>query len=364
MKKFISILLAAAMTFSLAACGNNAASTNQEADAAAESQVSDADTESQASEVEAESEAPETITVTCLNGAGETVEVTVPYDPQRVVVVDMAALDILDNLGLGDRVVGSSSTSLDYLQSYVTDDSIANLGSIKEADMEAVMACEPDIIFMGGRMSESYDALSEIAPVIRLTTDTELGVLESTRKNAHTIASIFGKEAEVDEKFADFEGRIAALKEVAEGKTAVVGMCTSGSFNVIGNGGRCSVIGVEVGFENLCNETVSDESSGRSGGQGESGSANNSAHGSEASFELIVDLAPDYIFVMDRDAAIGTNGAQVAKDIMENELVMSTDAYKNGNLVILEHPAVWYTAEGGVTALSVMLDDLESALLN
>lgn len=400
MKKFISILLATAMTFSLAACGNNAASTNQEADAAAESQVSDADTESQASEVEAESEAPETITVTCLNGAGETVEVTVPYDPQRVVVVDMAALDILDNLGLGDRVVGSSSTSLDYLQSYVTDDSIANLGSIKEADMEAVMACEPDIIFMGGRMSESYDALSEIAPVIRLTTDTELGVLESTRKNAHTIASIFGKEAEVDEKFADFEGRIAALKEVAEGKTAVVGMCTSGSFNVVGNGGRCSVIGVEVGFENLCNETASDESSGRSGGQGESGSegrdksgsteaaestgavesteaaegrsgrggnsagANNSAHGSEASFELIVDLAPDYIFVMDRDAAIGTNGAQLAKDIMENELVMSTDAYKNGNLVILEHPAVWYTAEGGVTALSVMLDDLESALLN
>ena len=49
---------------------------------------------------------------------------------------------------------------------------------------------------------------------------------------------------------------------------------------------------------------------------------------------------------------------------MENELVMGTDAYKNGNLVILEHPAVWYTAEGGVTAFDVMLSDLESALLN
>ena len=31
---------------------------------------------------------------------------------------------------------------------------------------------------------------------------------------------------------------------------------------------------------------------------------------------------------MDRDAAIGTDGAQLAKDIMENELVMGTDAYK------------------------------------
>lgn len=336
-----------------------------------------------------EGNAAETITVTALNGAGEEVEVTVPYDPQRVAVVDMAMLDILDNLGLGDRVVGSASTSLDYLQSYVENDAVANLGSVKEADMEAVMACEPEIIFMGGRMSESYDALSEIAPVIRLTTDTELGVLESTRKNAHTVASIFGKEAEVDEKFAGFDERIEALSAVAEGKTAVVGMCTSGSFNVIGNGGRCSVIGVEVGFENLCADTAS---SGGGSGRGEGGSgrgadaqegaesqtegtgeqeksgrqggAAESAHGSEASFELIVSLAPDYIFVMDRDAAIGTNGAQLAKEIMENELVMSTEAYQNGNLIILEHPAVWYTAEGGVTSFGIMLEDLESVLLD
>ena len=72
---------------------------------------------------------------------------------------------------------------------------------------------------------------------------------------------------------------------------------------------------------------------------------------------------PDYIFVMDRDSAIGTEGAQLAQEIMENELVMSTDTYKNGNIVYLEHPAVWYTAEGGITALDIMLQDLESTLL-
>ena len=62
-------------------------------------------------------------------------------------------------------MVGSASTTLDYLQSYVTDENITNLGTIKEADMEAVMECEPDIIFIGGRLSASYDALNEIAPV-------------------------------------------------------------------------------------------------------------------------------------------------------------------------------------------------------
>lgn len=342
---------------------------------------------------QAADDAAETITITSLNAAGEAAELTVPYDPERIAILDMATLDILDNLGLGDRVVGSANTSLDYLQAYVENEEIVNLGTIKEADLEAVMACEPDIIFIGGRLSASYDALSEIAPVVYLSTDTELGVLESTRKNAQTIASIFGKEAEVEEKFAGFDERVAALREFAEGKTAVVGMCTSGSFNVIGNGGRCSVIGVEVGFENLCADMASSgggrggNGGGNGGGRGGNGSgeanaqegaekqteaqenaggqggAAESAHGNEASFELIVSLAPDYIFVMDRDAAIGTNGAQLAQEIMENELVMGTDAYKNGNLIILDHPAVWYTAEGGVTAFDVMLSDLESVLL-
>ncbi len=71
---------------------------------------------------------------------------------------------------------------------------------------------------------------------------------------------------------------------------------------------------------------------------------------------------PDYIFVMDRDSAIGATGAQMAQEIMENELIMKTDAYQNGNLVILENPGIWYLAEGGITSLGIMLEDLESAL--
>lgn len=152
---------------------------------------------STASSVAASSEAavsseavPESVTLKAFNGAKELVDVEVPFDPQRIAILDLASLDILDELGVGDRVVGTASTSLDYLQSYVTNDSIANLGNIKEADMEAVMACEPDIIFIGGRLSQSYDALCEIAPVVFLATDTEKGVVESTRENALTIASI------------------------------------------------------------------------------------------------------------------------------------------------------------------------------
>lgn len=312
-----------------------------------ESAGSAADAQETVTAVSSQSEEkPETIAITALDGNRQETSVEVPFDPRRIAILDMASLDILDNLGLGDRVVGSASTTLDYLQDYVTDESVANLGTIKEADLEAVMACQPDIIFIGGRLSSSYDALSEIAPVVYLSTDTELGVVGSVEKNASVIASIFGLEDQVDSLMADFKDRLQTLADFAEGKTAVIGMCTSGGFNVLGNDGRCSLIGVEAGFENLCNDDVT------------------STHGNESSFELLVSLDPDYIFVMDRDSAIGTEGAQLAKDIMENELVMGTRAWQEGNLVYLEHPAVWYTAEGGITALDVMISDLEGALLN
>ena len=292
--------------------------------------------------------APETVTITSLNADKEAVELEVPYDPQRIAILDMASLDILDALGVaGGRVVGSADTSLDYLQSYVTDENVANLGTIKTADLEAVMAAQPDVIFIGGRLAKSYDALSEIAPVVYLATDSELGVVESVRQNAATIASMFGLEDKVDELMAGFDARIQTLADFAADKTAIVGMCTSGGFNVLGNDGRCSIIGREIGFENI----------------GVDADIDTSTHGNEASFEFVVEKNPDYIFVMDRDAAIQTDGAQLAQEIMENELVMGTDAYKNGNIVYLAHPAVWYTAEGGITALDRMLRDLEDPLL-
>lgn len=316
-RSFLTAMAAVSAAGVLTACGASSSTASSVASSVAAS--SEATTSSEA--------VPESVTIKAFNGAKELVDVEVPFDPQRIAILELA--------------------SLDYLQSYVTNDSIVNLGNIKEADMEAVMACEPDIIFIGGRLSKSYDALCEIAPVVFLATDAEKGVVESTRENAMTIASIFGLEDHVEALMADFDSRIDALKAFAEGKTAIVGMTTSGSFNVLGNDGRCSIIGKEIGFENI----------------GVDANIDTSTHGNEASFEFIVDKNPDYIFAMDRDAAIGTDGAQMAQEILENELVKSTDAYKNGHVVYLAHPNVWYTAEGGIQALSEMLSDLENALL-
>ena len=216
MKKTGLLILAAVMVLGLSACsGSN--ETNQ-------------------SQTEAVTKAePSVVTVKTLNGDKKEVDLEVPFDPKRVAVMDMAALDILEQLGLEERVVGASDTSLDYLEKYMEKEQVAALGTIKEADMEAVMASEPDVIFIGGRLAKSYDALSEIAPVVYLSIDTQLGTLESVRKNAGIIASIFGLEEQADQLLEGFEERLAALAGFSTDKTAIVGMVTSGGFNVLGN---------------------------------------------------------------------------------------------------------------------------------
>mgnify|MGYP000301485407 FL=1 len=319
-KKLLLMALMAVMAVGLIACGTDK------------------------SDNESTKEEKTSVTITSLDASKNEIELEVPYNPKRIAILDLACLDIIDELGVGDRVVGMASTSIDYLEKYSNDASIKNLGTIKEADLEAVMECEPDIIFIGGRLSKSYDALSEIAPVVYLATDTNEGLVNSVSKNAKTIASIFGMEDKVDSLMSDFGARIDTIKKISSGKTALVGMTTSGSFNLLGNDGRCSLIGVEAGFNNL------------------TAVGSTSTHGNESSFETVVQQNPDYIFVMDRDSAISTAGAKTAKEIVENELVKTTDAYKNNHIIYLEHSNVWYTAEGGIQALDIMLKDLEKGL--
>ncbi len=176
------------------------------------------------------------------------------------------------------------------------------------------MECEPDVIFIGGRLSASYDTLSEIAPVIYLSTDAEIGLVESVIKNATTIASLFGLESEIEEKTSDFAERITALQAVADGKTALIGMTTSGSFNLLGNDGRCSIIGGEIGFNNLT-------ASGTGDAQIEKNTEEQNSQEKKDMGNLIMrvrhmEMNPPLkqlwqkiqiiFFVMDRDSAIGT----------------------------------------------------------
>lgn len=321
-KKIGMMILAGTMMLAAAGCAKNGDTVTT----AAESQNAD-------------STNAETMTVTHSMGTTE-----VPYEPQRIAALDLAALDILDRLGLGDKVVGiPKKSSVSYLTAYIDNADITNLGSVKEVDMEALNSLEPDLIIIGGRLSSEYENLAKIAPTVGVQVDHEEGYLASARSNVEMIASLYGKEEEAQEIFAGFEERVQALRAAAEGKTSITGLVTSGSMSTLGNGSRCSLITNEAGFENAAADV-------------------NTTHGDSASFELLLDKNPDYIFVLDRDTAINADGAKVAKEVMDNEIVHKTSAYQNDQIVYLT-PDVWYLSEGGITATDTMLKDLEAGVL-
>ena len=336
MKKILTLMMVFAMVLSMAGCSNNAPSNT-------------ATTSAPGTEAK-----PETVTVQSLNANKETVDIEVPFDPQRIAILDMPALDIIDVLGMGDRIVGSAKVTIEYLTDYNPDDSngeIINLGTVKTVDLEKVAACEPDIIFIGGRLASVYNDLEAIAPVVYLAVDYEKGVVESTKSNAQTIAKIFGKEKEVDALFADFQPRIDALNEVLNGKDTVLGMYNSNALGLMGTASQLNIIANELGANNL-SDTV--------------GETEKATHGEEASWETIITLNPEYMFILDRSTATGSadEGVLGAREVIENDLIKELDVYKNGKIVyFIEHANVWYTSTGGVQALDTMLSDLEGALI-
>lgn len=283
------------------------------------------------------------ITVTSFDKNNKQINVEVQKDAQRLAVIDLASLDIIDSLGLGDKVVAMpKQTKVDYLSSYFANKDIINTGTLKEVDYEALMQAKPDIIFIGGRLASSIDTLSKIAPVVYIRNDYQKPYLDRVKDNINTIASIYSLEAKAQSLIDDFDNRIKTIANKAQGKSAILTIVTANSVKTLGNSSRTNVITTSMGFNNVANNI-------------------NATHGNESSFELILRLNPEYIFVLDRDSAIATKGAKLARDILDNDLIHNTKAYKDNNIVYL-NSAVWYLAEGGIKATDLMLKDIEQAL--
>lgn len=97
------------------------------------------------------------------------------------------------------------------------------------------------------------------------------------------------------------------------------------------------------------------------------GETEKATHGEEASWETIISLNPEYMFILDRSTATGTVDESVmgVREVIENDLIKELDVYKDDKIVyFVEHANVWYTSTGGVQALNTMLSDLEAALLH
>lgn len=270
-------------------------------------------------------------------------ETKVKKNPQNVVVFDYGVLDTLDQLGV--EVAGVPQEGVPpYLEKY-KDAKYTNVGSLKEADFEKVNAMSPDLIIISGRLADSYEELSKIAPTIYMAVDTE-DYMNSLTENVKTLGEIFGKEAEAEQALTTIEASAQALKDkvTAAGKNALIVLTNEGKLSAYGAGSRFGVIHDVFGFKPAdANIEVS-------------------THGQSVSFEYVMETNPDYLFVVDRSAVVAGSGeAAPAKQVIENDLVKNTTAYKEGHIVYLD-PNYWYLSGGGLESIQEMIKEVDSSV--
>lgn len=273
-------------------------------------------------------------------------EITIAGDPQKVVVFDFGILDMMDTLGLGDKVAGVVKSNLpEYLSKYKNDDSIADIGGLKEADYEAIAAAEPDLIIITGRQSAMYEELKKIATTLYLDMPST-DYITTLKKNAELIGKVFGKVEESKKEVDKIDSLINEVKSsVPADKTALVILANNKSVSVYGPGSRYGIIYKELGIKPV-NEKVEEDAK---------------AHGESISYEFIAEQDADYIFVIDRASAIGTEGAETAKTTIENSLVKDTKAYKEDNIVYLDQ-VVWYLVAGGFESTEQMINEVKAGI--
>lgn len=267
-------------------------------------------------------------------------ETTVATNPEKVVVFDFATLDNLDRLGVKIIGVPGSIAFPEYLKKYDGAD-YTKVGTLFEPDYEAVNATEPDLIIVGGRSAAKYGELAKIASTIDLTVPAK-EFISGTEANIEKLGQIFGKETEAKAEVDKLNSELAALKEKTKGKGKGLMILTSGGkISAYGPGSRFGVLHDSFGVE----PAAPDLSVGN--------------HGQPVSSEFILETNPDWLFVLDRDAAIGREGTS-AKQLLDNELVRQTNAWKNDQVVYL-NAQNWYLVGGGLGALHNTIQQLSAA---
>lgn len=259
-------------------------------------------------------------------------------NPKKVVALDYASLENLDELGI--PVIGTAKSHLPQYLSKYKSDSITNLGTLFEVNFEALHQLEPDVIFISARMQRNYEELSKIAPTVYLTTDSK-DMIGSINKNLSVFSKIFDTKDKTDKAFSTIQNKVDALKTKTStsNKKALIIIHNNGKFSAFGKGSRFGIVHSLFGFE----PAVKDLQKSR--------------HGQPVSNEFIQQANPDYLFIVDRTAIVQKKPTD--KSSIENVLIKQTNAYKNGKIIYLD-PEVWYVSGDGITSFNMMIDEISA----
>lgn len=261
----------------------------------------------------------------------------VPQDPSRIVVLDIGALETLKELGVAPIGIPKKYMPA-YLDDLKNNPDIADVGSVIEPNFEGINALSPDLILMSTRQERFYEELNDIAPAIFIGTDNK-DYLPSFKHNVMLLAKIVDKENVAEERLHKLEEKIIAAQQKFEANPgkALFLIYNNGKFSAFGKGSRFGFIHDVLHIKPVME--LKDES----------------VHGQRVSNELIADANPDYLFIVDRNAAVVGKKANLNE--VENLLVKQTNAFKNDKIFYLD-PDLWFISGGGLISVDLMVDDI------
>ncbi|SHI34077.1 siderophore ABC transporter substrate-binding protein [Wenxinia saemankumensis] len=258
--------------------------------------------------------------------------------PGTVVALDLAAIDTLSALGV--TVAGVPDiTPPAYLADTLAQAEI--VGTLFEPDFETIAAMGPDLIVAGGRSQSQVEPLSQIAPTLDMTIGED--VVQQGLARLEAYGALFGHEAEAEALREEFAAVQADVQDAAadEGEVLIL-LANGGTLSAYGAGSRFGWIHTDLGLA----EAVPDLDA--------------ETHGEAVSFEFVAETDPDWIFVVDRGAAIGQEG-EAAAATLDNPLIAGTTAAQEGQIVYLD-PAPLYLAGGGIRSLIATTTEIAEAL--
>lgn len=275
--------------------------------------------------------------ILCKHQLGESI---VPQYPARIVVMDVGALDQLTRLGV-QGIVAVPNVLPDHLSQYNADEFI-KIRDPWDPDLEAVKRAQPDFIIYGARDPKIYALLSEMAPTISYE-ENYMDYMETYVPYLKSLGQVFGKEKEVERHLVGAYEEIHVIRRLSEqdNKRGLILLYTQGRYHAFGPGSRFGFIHDELGVKPL-SDTLS-----------------TSIRGSRIDDHFIEQTNPDYLFIVDRDAALGWQSA--GKEIIINDAIKKTNAYKNNKIVWLT-PRQWYLSGHGMYILETKIREIREGL--
>ncbi|SMG36870.1 siderophore ABC transporter substrate-binding protein [Paenibacillus aquistagni] len=334
MRKFKVTVFMAILVLMLAACSN---SSNEAGKAETTGKANDS------TEVA-------TVEITDAHGT-----VKVPVNPKNVVALDNRTFETLANWDIELAAVPKGVMPAD--SPYVANEKVQDIGNHGEPKLEIIAAVDPELVIVGQRFASYYEDIKKLVPnaaVIDLNFDVSKeastpgeNLVKGLKDSTLTLGQIFDKNEEAKQLAADFDQAIEKAKSAYNGKDKVMSIIVSG-----GNIGFSAPHSGRVWgpMYDIFGWTPALEVDGTS----------TNHQGDEISVEAIAQSNPDWLFVLDRDAAINSTDEKVpAQDVVDRSpALQKTTAVVEGKIVYA--PNDTYTNESIQTFIEIFESIAES----